>query len=167
MGVWWRALLVTAGAASLLMVGLAMVSHGLDGYYTVFALVLALGGVLLLWLGATGRALGWAWAAVAVLTLVGLGASLLAERTGICCMFGYHRGLGYPWPWLTSHAEADTLVAIEAVAASPQDLAKQVDLLYLLADAAFWGEAALLLVTPLALLLRRAPEPVPGKAPLP
>ncbi|MDI1464679.1 hypothetical protein QEZ54_27280 [Catellatospora sp. KI3] len=146
---------MTAAAISLLMVGVALLSHGLDGYYTVFALVLALGGVLLLWLGATGRPLGWAWAAVGVLTLVGLGVSLVEERTGICCMFGYHRGLGYPWPWLTSHAEADTLAAIEAVAASPQDLSKHVQLRYLLVDAAFWAEAALLLVTPVALLLRR------------
>ncbi|MBV1856244.1 hypothetical protein [Catellatospora tritici] len=155
MGIWRNVLLVLAGVASLCMVALAMVSHGLDGYYTVFALVMALGGVLLLWFGVTGRPLGWAWVAVVVLTLVGLALSLLEERTGICCMFGYHRGLGYPWPWLTSHAEADTLAAVEAIAASPQELAKHVDPHYLLVDTAFWAEAALLLVTPVALVLRR------------
>ncbi|MFD0592622.1 hypothetical protein ACFQZ4_08685 [Catellatospora coxensis] len=86
----------------------------------------------------------------------GLLAGLLVVREDICCMFGYRRGLGYPWSWLDSGADASTLDEIEEIAAAPERLRLHLDPIKLLLDALFWTQAAILAVIPAVLVLRRA-----------
>lgn len=146
-----------AGVASAAVGLLALVTHVGIGYYTVFGMVLGCAGAVLAWLGLADLRPGpIVWAGVAVLAAVGLLAGLLVVREDICCMFGYHRGLGYPWSWLDSAADAATLDEIEEIAAAPERLPLHLDPLKLLLDALFWTQAAILAVIPAVLVLRRA-----------
>ncbi|MEV4417509.1 hypothetical protein [Catellatospora sp. NPDC049609] len=143
---------VAAGLCALLL------SSGMS-HWLVFGAVLAAGGAALLAAGLRGPVPGpLAWAAIAVLALAGLAASLLVVREDVCCMFAYHRGLGYPWGWLDSHAEAETMAAVEAIRADAGSLPKHLDPPKLVAAVLFWTAAAVLAVVPLTLLRRRTAD---------
>ncbi|MEU8075489.1 hypothetical protein AB0B31_08555 [Catellatospora citrea] len=152
-----------AGVASAAIGLLALVTSVGVAYYTVFGMVLGCAGAVLAWLGLADLRPGpIVWAAVAVLAVIGLLASLLVVREDICCMFGYHRGLGYPWGWLDSGADAATLDEIEEIAAAPERLPLHLDPFKLLLDALFWTQAAVLAVIPAVLVLRGARPDRPG-----
>lgn len=151
-----RPVSLVAGAlsAGIGLLGLAL--SGGQSHYLVFGAVLVAGGAVLLWLGLSGGRPGVpAWSAVGVLAVAGLLAGLLVVREDVCCMFVYHRNLGYPWAWLDSHLEVETMAQVEAIAAAPGDLPRHLDLPKLIIDAIFWLNAAILAVVPAALLLRR------------
>ncbi len=146
-----------AGVASAAIGLLALVTNVGTGYYTVFGMVLGCAGAVLAWLGLAGLRPGpIVWAAVAVLAVAGLLAGLLVVREDVCCMFGYRRGLGYPWAWLDSWADAETLDEIEEIAAAPERLPLHLDPAKLILDALFWTQAAVLAVIPAVLVLRGA-----------
>ncbi len=153
-----RAALSVVGALGALAGLFALVISGGMSHWLVFGAVLGASGLLLLWTALRGPLPGPpAWAAIVVLTAAGLAASLLVVQEQVCCMFVYHHDLGYPWSWLLSHAEAETMPAVEEIRARAADLPKHVHRGRLVAATAFWTGVALLLVLPVT-LLRRRPE---------
>ncbi|MEQ7006863.1 hypothetical protein ABN028_11845 [Actinopolymorpha sp. B17G11] len=126
-----------------------------------FGLVLCAGGVLLTWVGLTSRRVGRiAWLATVVVALAGLFLSLLVVREDVCCMYAYHRGLGFPWGWLDSGATVATRAAVEELQANPGQLATQIDVAKMGLDTAFWWYAGVLLCIPASRMLqRRRPSP--------
>jgi hypothetical protein len=137
---------LTGGTLSLLLSG------GYIDHFLVSGLVVCASGSLLLWLGLTARPVGrTGWLATGTLAVIGLSLSLLVVRESVCCMFAYHRGLGYPWIWFSNHGQADTLEAIEAMKANPARLDGSVAPFYMVLDQLFWWYTAVLLVVPLTL----------------
>ncbi|MFI7698692.1 hypothetical protein [Nonomuraea sp. NPDC049480] len=144
------------GTASMLVAALALSMSGGQSHYLAFGASLGAGGVILAWLGFTARRIGWiAWAATAALGTAGLFLSLLVVRETVCCMFGYHRGTGYPWGWLDSGASAETMEMIETLRADPGRLEKTVDWPKVLLDGLFWWHVAVVVVAPVARVLQR------------
>jgi hypothetical protein len=127
-------------------------------HYLVFGLVLCAGGALLTWVGVTSRRVGRiAWLATVVLCVAGLFLSLFVVREDVCCAYGYHRGLGFPWGWLDSSATVDSAAEVKAIQADPSQLATQLDTMMLGLDAAFWWYAAVVLVVPASRALQGWP----------
>lgn len=149
-----RLVRILVGLASTGIGILALAGSGLPHYH-VFGIVLVGSGTVLAWLGLAKRPVGRvAWSATLACGAIGLLLSLLVVREDHCCMFGYHRGRGYPWGWLDSGAVADTRGALEAKKAAGQ-LHTTVDRLKVVMDGLFWWHAAVLLVVP-ASQVRRA-----------
>lgn len=150
---WRAASLVALGLAAATIGALALVASPRQSHYVVFGLVLCAAGVLLLWTGVTARTVaGAAWFAVVLCTAVGVLCGLLVTRETVCCMFGYHRALGYPWGWLDSHATAETRDQIEAIRAAPGALDNELDVVRLGLDAVFWWHVSVLCVVPAGLI---------------
>ncbi|MFG1710719.1 hypothetical protein ACFLIM_46910 [Nonomuraea sp. M3C6] len=152
----WRAHAVGfAGTASMFVGALALSASGGQSHYLAFSASLCAGGALLAWLGFTARRIGWsAWVAMGVLGTAALFLSLLVVREDVCCMFGYHRGLGYPWGWLDSDASADSMDVIEAYRSNPGELEKIVDWPKVVLDGLFWWHLAAVAVLPVTQALR-------------
>ncbi|TMR09945.1 hypothetical protein ETD86_41490 [Nonomuraea turkmeniaca] len=145
------------GTASMLLGALALSASGGQSHYLTFGASLCTGGVALAWLGFTGRRAGRAaWAVTLTLGAAGLFLSLLVVRETVCCMFGYHRGMGYPWGWLDSAASAETMEQIEALRADPGRLEKTVDWPKVVLDGLFWWHIAAAAVLPLSQALGKA-----------
>ncbi|MEV5895917.1 hypothetical protein [Nonomuraea fuscirosea] len=137
------------GAASVLVGAVALSGSWAQPHYVAFGAALCMGGALLLWVAVTARRVGRiGWLATTTLTLAGLFLSMLVVREDVCCMYGYHRGLGYPWAWLDSYATADSMAAIDAMRSDPAALEKSVDWLKVVLDGLFWWHAAVLVVVP-------------------
>ncbi|MEU8401935.1 hypothetical protein AB0C28_42705 [Nonomuraea sp. NPDC048892] len=144
------------GTASILVGALALMGSGAQTHYIAFGTALCLGGALLVWVAITSRRIGRiGWLAITALTLAGLFLSMLVVREDVCCMFGYHRGLGYPWGWLDSYATADTMAAIDAMRSDPAALETSVDWLKVVLDGLFWWHVAVLVVVPAMQVGRR------------
>jgi hypothetical protein len=144
------------GAISMFLAALALSMSGGQSHYLAFGAALGAGGAVLVWAGFTGRRVGGlAWAVTAALGTAGLFLSLLVVRETVCCMFGYHRGMGYPWGWLDSAAAADTMERIDAIRADPGRLARTVDWPKVVVDGLFWWHLAVVAVVPVVLTLRR------------
>ncbi|WP_127934935.1 hypothetical protein [Nonomuraea polychroma] len=139
------------GTASMLLGVLALSASGGQSHYLAFGASTCAGGLVLAWLGFTGHRAGWvAWAVTAALGTAGLFLSLLVVRETVCCMFGYHRGMGYPWGWLDSGASAETMEQIEALRANPWRLEKTVDWPKVVLDGLFWWHIAVAATLPLS-----------------
>jgi hypothetical protein len=152
-----------AGTASMLIGALALSASGGQSHYLAFSAALCTGGAVLTWVGFTGRRLDRiAWVVIALLAVAGLFLSLLVVREDVCCMFGYHRGLGYPWGWLDSSASADTMDVIDRYRADPGKLERTVDWPKVVFDGLFWWHAAVVAVLPATLVLRRAKRTAAG-----
>ncbi|GAA3791692.1 hypothetical protein GCM10022226_08380 [Sphaerisporangium flaviroseum] len=148
------------GTLSVALGALALLASGGQSHYLAFGAALCLGGALLVWAGVTARPIGRiGWLATGMLGLAGLFLSLLVSREDVCCMFGYHRGLGYPWGWLDSDATADSMAAIEAMKSSPEGLEQTVDWPKVVFDGLFWWHAALIVVVPITRVRRAARGP--------
>ncbi|MEV0166618.1 hypothetical protein [Nonomuraea fuscirosea] len=144
------------GVASVLVGAAALLQSGAQPHYVAFGTALCLGGALLVWVAVTARRVGRiSWLATTALTLAGLFLSMLVVREDVCCMYGYHRGLGYPWAWLDSYATADNMAAIDAIRSDPAALEKSVDWLKVVLDGLFWWHVALLVVVPAMQARRR------------
>ncbi|WP_326634767.1 hypothetical protein OIE67_52975 [Nonomuraea fuscirosea] len=94
--------------------------------------------------------------ATTALTLAGLFLSMLVVCEDVCCMYGYHRGLGYPWAWLDSYTTTDNVAAIDAIRSDPAALEKSVDWSKVVLDGLFWWHVALLVVVPAMQARRRS-----------
>ncbi|MCA2180059.1 hypothetical protein LDL08_28145 [Nonomuraea glycinis] len=144
------------GAASVIVGAVALLGSGAQTHYVAFGAALCMGGALLVWVAVTARRVGRiGWLATTALTLAGLFLSMLVEREDVCCMYGYHRGLGYPWAWLDSYATADSMAAIAAMRSNPAKLEKSVDWLKVVLDGLFWWHVAVLVVVPVMQAGRR------------
>jgi hypothetical protein len=143
-----RVTLTSLGTASALIGVLALQVN--QSHYLAFGLVLCAGGAVLALLGIAARRFPRpSWWITSALGLAGLLLSLFVVREDICCMYGYHRGLGYPWGWLDMHTSADALAAIEAAKSDPRRLDTSIDILKVILDGLFWWHVALLAVVPL------------------
>ncbi|MGP3913043.1 hypothetical protein [Nonomuraea sp. 10N515B] len=139
------------GTASMFLGALALSASGGQSHYLAFSASMCTGGVVLAWLGFTGRRACWvAWAVTAALGAAGLFLSLLVVRETVCCMFGYHRGMGYPWGWLDIGGSAETMEQIEALRANPWRLEKTVDWPKVVLDGLFWWHVAVAATLPLS-----------------
>jgi hypothetical protein len=130
-------------------------------HHLAFSLALCTGGALLTWVGLTSRRVGQiAWLATVLLAVAGVLVSLLVVREDVCCMFAYHRGLGYPWGWLDSGATVATKAEVRRIQADPAQLDLRLDVAKLGLDTAFWWYAAVLVCVPVSRAFqRRRPRP--------
>lgn len=150
---------VVAGVGGLMLGALMLLVSGGGVHYLVTAGVLVASGAALIWRGvAQSPPTRWGWLVAGALASAGLVLSLFVVREEVCCMFAYHRGLGYPWAWLDAGGTADTLAGVEELRANPGLLNWHLNWLKLIIDGLFWAYAALLLVAlaPPALRFRRA-----------
>lgn len=135
------------GAFSVLIGALALLASGGMGHYLAFGAVLCAGGTLLGWSALAGRPVWIAGLAASIpLGVAGLLLSLLISREEVCCMFGYHRGLGYPWNWVTRYGTADTLAGIEELRRGRGGLATSINPAKAALDGLFWWHLGLLVV---------------------
>lgn len=155
---------ILAGVASA-GIGIVAVAGSELSHYRVFGTVLVGGGAFLVWLGVAKRPVGRiAWLAVTACGAIGLFLSLLVVREDSCCMFGYHRGRGYPWGWLDSSAVAETREALEVTKAAGQ-LSTTVDRLKVVLDGLFWWHAAVLVVVPASQMWHAAHDRLAARRP--
>ncbi|WP_152990767.1 hypothetical protein [Sphaerimonospora mesophila] len=153
---------------SIVVGALALGASGGQSHYVAFGLVVCVGGALLVLVAVAALRIGrMGWLVTIGLTLAGLFFSLLVAREDVCCMYGYHRGLGYPWGWLDSYIVAEDMAVIDAARSDPAVLEKKVDWLKVVLDGLFWLHVALLFVVPVTWLHRyvqarpKAQPPVP------
>lgn len=128
---------------------LVMAPVGGDGGDVVTGAALILGGVVLL-VWDRLRMPGWAVAAGAgAAGLVGTLAGLFVFWAGVCCMFAYSEGRGWPFTWLSRGATADDPEVARQLAVAE---GWEVDLTRLCASAVVWSYAGMVLLAVIGLL---------------
>jgi hypothetical protein len=138
--------------AGLLLLGIGLLTATPSTHHLVFGAVVAAGGAVLLLARRLRLPARSGGAGAAGAALAGTAAGLLAVRVSAGGMFAYAEHRGYPFAWLHRGATADTA---EAARAAAQDAPATVEWVTLLADAAFWAYAGLL-VAAAAAVARRA-----------
>jgi uncharacterized membrane protein len=134
---------IAVGTLCLMLATFSLVVSGTRSLEMTLALAFVVCGATLVWLGISGRRIGWVgWIAVAVLAPTAAVGSLLVDHEQIACMYCYHRAQGFPLAFLDTgftHEDMPTVQrAHEIMAANPGIASRGVDWMALVVNGLFW-----------------------------